>query len=317
MRTSGTSGRSWSVWKSVFAVVLVLPFVYPLWFLIATATRDADAYNVSPLGFSGFFTSTHLRDAWNSGSLGQGALNSLVAVPVGVVTCCLVSAMAAYWFFRHEGRFAKLLLGLILVGWVIPFAVYLVPFYIEFARLDLTDNLVALGVAYGAIHTPFGVYFMLSYFRQAIPREVLEAGAVDGASILRQFVRIVLPLSRPAVGHARRARVRVDVGRDHRLRRPPQRPVELHDRALGQRARRADAAGRRERQHRADRGRGDTHQPPADAQRDLRGAAGDRAGLRIRRREMTTTPSMQRSRSAARASRRSTRTARRPWTRST
>jgi ABC-type glycerol-3-phosphate transport system permease component len=200
MRTSGTSGRSWSVWKSVFTVVLVLPFVYPLWFLIATATRGADAYNVSPLGFSGFFTSTHLRDAWNSGDLGQGALNSLVAVPVGVVVCCLVSAMAAYWFFRHEGRFAKLLLGLILVGWVIPFAVYLVPFYIEFARLDLTDNLVALGVAYGAVHTPFGVYFMLSYYRQAIPREILEAAAVDGASILRQFVRIVLPLARPAVG---------------------------------------------------------------------------------------------------------------------
>ena len=53
MRTSGTSGRSWSIWKSVFAVILVLPFVYPLWFLVATATRDADAYNVSPLGFYG------------------------------------------------------------------------------------------------------------------------------------------------------------------------------------------------------------------------------------------------------------------------
>ena len=101
----------------------MLPFVYPLWFLIATATRSADAYNISPLGFSGFATTTHLRDAWNSGSLGQGALNSLVAVPVGVVTCCVVSSMAAFWFFRHEGRFAKLLLGLILVGWVIPFAV--------------------------------------------------------------------------------------------------------------------------------------------------------------------------------------------------
>jgi ABC-type glycerol-3-phosphate transport system permease component len=201
MRASGgTSGRSWSLWKSVFAVILTLPFVYPLWFLIATATRDADAYNRSPLGFSGFATTSHIRDAWNSGSLGQGALNSLVAVPVGVVTCVIVSSMAAYWFFRHEGPFAKLLLGLIMVGWVIPFAVYLVPFYIEFARLGLTDNLVALGIAYGAIHTPFGVYFMLSYYRQAIPREVLEAGAVDGASILRQFVRIVVPLSRPAAG---------------------------------------------------------------------------------------------------------------------
>ena len=114
--------------------------------------------------------------------------------------------MAAYWFFRHDGRFAKALLGLILVGWLIPFAVYLVPFYIEVARLNLTDNLIFLGVAYGAIHTPFGTYFMLAYYRQALVPEVLEAAAVDGASILRQFLRIVLPLAARPSGRWRRWR---------------------------------------------------------------------------------------------------------------
>jgi ABC-type glycerol-3-phosphate transport system permease component len=117
-----------------------------------------------------------------------------------VVCCCLVSALAAYWFYRHEGPFAKALLGLIMIGWLIPFAIYLVPFYIQFAKLHLTNNLIALGIAYAAIHTPFGTYFVLSYFRQAIQKEILEAAAVDGASNLKQFVRIVVPLARPALG---------------------------------------------------------------------------------------------------------------------
>jgi ABC-type glycerol-3-phosphate transport system permease component len=199
-RHSGTSGRGWSLPKTVVTVLIVIPFLYPLVFLLLTAMRGADAYNRSPLGLTGFPTLHHLEDAWNSGSLGQGALNSLVAVVVGVACCCFASSLAAYWFFRHDGPLAKALLGLILVGWLIPFAVYLVPFYIEFARLHFTNDLVMLGVAYGAVHTPFGTYFVLQYFRQGLSRDVLEAAAVDGASILRQFVRIALPLARPAVG---------------------------------------------------------------------------------------------------------------------
>lgn len=200
MQTNAISGRSWSAPKAAFAYLLVVPFLYPLIFLVATAMRKSDAYNKTPLGFSGFPTLSHLRYAWGAGSLGQGVINSLIAVPIGVVVCCTVSSMAAFWFFRHRGRIAKTLLSLILIGWIVPFAVYLVPFYIEMVRLNLTDNLFMLGFAYGALSTPFGIYFVLAYLRQAVPMELLEAASVDGASIGRQFMRIVVPLARPAIG---------------------------------------------------------------------------------------------------------------------
>lgn len=200
MSAKAVSGRSWSMPKTAFAGLIAIPFLYPLVFLVLTAMRGATAYNRSPLGVTGFPDIGHLRDAWNSGSLGQGALNSVLAVSVGVVCCCVVSSLAAFWFYRHEGPVARTLLGLIMVGWLIPFAIYLVPFYIEFVKLHLINNLWALGIAYAAIHTPFGTYFTLSYYRQAMQKEILEAAAVDGASNLRQFLRIVLPLSRPALG---------------------------------------------------------------------------------------------------------------------
>jgi ABC-type glycerol-3-phosphate transport system permease component len=191
--------RSWSIPKTVFAALIAVPFAYPLVFLVVTALRSSDAYNRSPLGFTGFPTFGNITYAWNAGSLGHDALNSVLAVSIGVFTCCFASSLAAYWFLRHTGWFAKGLLSLLFIGWVAPFASYLVAFYVLLANHHLVDNLYMLGISYGAIFTPFGTFFILAYLRQALPAEILEAASVDGASLLRQFLRIVLPLSRPAV----------------------------------------------------------------------------------------------------------------------
>jgi ABC-type glycerol-3-phosphate transport system permease component len=194
-----TSTRTWSVPRTLFAVLLTVPFVYPLVFLAATALRPSGAYNNSPLGFAGFPTLKNITYAWHAGSLGTDIVNSLIAVSIGVTTCCIASSCAAYWFIRHESRFARVLLGLLFVGWVTPFASYLVAFYVMLANHHFVDNEFVLGIAYGAIYTPFGTFFLRAYLRQTLPKEILEAASVDGASLLRQFVRIVVPLSRPAL----------------------------------------------------------------------------------------------------------------------
>ena len=64
---------------------------------------------------------------------------------------------------------------------------------------ELTDNLLVLGVVYGAVNVPFGLYLLYAYFRDAIPSEILQAAEVDGASPWQTFHRIVLPLSKPAL----------------------------------------------------------------------------------------------------------------------
>lgn len=191
--------RSWSVPKTLFAALVAIPFAYPVVFLAVTALRTNAAYDRSPVGFSGLATFNNFKYAWTAGSLGHDALNSALAVSIGVVTCCAVSSLAAFWFFRHKGLVAKGLLGLLFIGWIAPFASYLVAFYVMLAHAGLINNLVVLGVVYGAVYTPFGTFFILAYQRQALREEILEAAEVDGASLGRQFVKIALPLSRPAL----------------------------------------------------------------------------------------------------------------------
>ncbi len=81
----------------------------------------------------------------------------------------------------------------------IPPPIFVIPLFVLLADWKATNNLVVLGFVYAAWNAGFGLYLMYTYYRGAIPPEVLEAAEVDGASSMRQFVRLVLPLSRPAL----------------------------------------------------------------------------------------------------------------------
>ena len=239
--------RSWIIPKTVFAALIAVPFAYPLVFLVVTALRSSDAYNRSPLGFTGFPTFGNITYAWNAGSLGHDALNSVLAVSIGVFTCCFASSLAAYWFLRHTGWFAKGLLSLLFIGWVAPFASYLVAFYVLLANHHLVDNLYMLGISYGAIFTPFGTFFILAYLRQALPADRPP----------------VEPSGRHHVG---RPDLRVALGRHHHLcRARRRRPEQIYDRSRNEHASGSDARGKRQRRHSDSRGRGIADRTLADA----------------------------------------------------
>jgi ABC-type glycerol-3-phosphate transport system permease component len=190
---------TWSVQKTAVALLLTVPFVYPFVFAVFTAVKKKTEYLVDPVGLPHSFTWASFSEAWNGASLGRGMLNSLIAVGIGVVLCCLLSMSAAFWFHRHPGRLARLVFIGICSVWALPFVIWLIPSFVLLSDLNLTNSLVTLGVMYAALNVPFGVYLMWSYYKSGIPPEVMEAAEVDGASLLRQFTAIVMPLSLPGL----------------------------------------------------------------------------------------------------------------------
>jgi ABC-type glycerol-3-phosphate transport system permease component len=179
---------------------MTIPFVLPFLFLTATAFRTREDYIQSRVGFPHELTIAHVRYAWESVRLGQAMVNSLITTSIAVVVLVAVSLAAAFWFLRHRGRVARALLIAIASLWVVPFVIYLLPLFVTASDLGLTDNLVVLGVLYAATNLPFGIFFMFAYMQRGIPSEVREAAEVDGVSSIREFMWIIVPLSKPAIG---------------------------------------------------------------------------------------------------------------------
>lgn len=191
--------RSWSARRTLFVAFLAVPFLYPFVYMGFTALRTRADYLSDPIGIPRAFSLAELTSAWNSAGLGTAMLNSLLTVAVGTVVLCITCSMAAFWFMRHQGRWARVLFGGLGGLWLVPFVVYLVPFFVLMSQLKLTNSLVVLGLVYAAINAPFGLWLLGSFNRQAIPPEVLEAAEVDGASLWQLYLRVVIPMSRPAL----------------------------------------------------------------------------------------------------------------------
>ncbi len=185
--------------RTVIAVLLTLPFLYPFVFLIQVSVASRSSYLQDPVGFPSSFDFGRLGEVWTRVGMGKAMLNSAIAVGLGVVVLVVVSSMAAFWFHMHRGRTARALKATILMGMALPLVAMVIPLFTIFSRTGMLNELWALGLVYAAINLPFGVFFLSAYYRDGLPVSVLEAARVDGASRWHEFRHIVLPLSRPAL----------------------------------------------------------------------------------------------------------------------
>lgn len=184
--------------KTALLVLLTVPFLYPFAFLLGTAFKPLPDFNRDEVGFPSRLTWANLTTAWNEANLGPANWHSCIAVGVGVAVTVIISAAGAFWFMRHTGRIATLLRVAIIGTLALPAPVFVIPLFVLLSDQGLTDNLVVLGFVYAGTTAGFGLYLMHAYFK-SIPAEILEAAQVDGASLLAQFWRVILPLSKPAI----------------------------------------------------------------------------------------------------------------------
>ncbi|MDT0322951.1 carbohydrate ABC transporter permease [Streptomyces millisiae] len=144
------------------------------------------------------FTARNLVDAYTTGGLGQGLLNSaLITVPTTVITV-LVCAIGAYTLARSRfrGRVVILLCSVALL--VVPPQLTLVPLLRLFRTLGLVGEIPGIWIYQVGFVVPFGIYLLYGFYR-AFPDEILEAAALDGAGPVRTFLRIALPSSVPVL----------------------------------------------------------------------------------------------------------------------
>ena len=131
-------------------------------------------------------------DAWQRFKLGRLFLNTAIAAGGGVLTQLVVSSLAAYSLSRLNPIGKNVIRALILITMAVPGIVYLVPRYVVIAKMGLVDNFMGLWLPYAA--SSFMILVLNNAFDQ-IPKDLYEAAQIDGASEMRMFISITLPLA--------------------------------------------------------------------------------------------------------------------------
>ncbi len=135
--------------------------------------------------------------AWQVGNLSQYVGNSVI-VAVGTVALTLVAcAPAGYAFGRMRFAGGSLLFYLYLFGLTIPFQALLIPVFYQMKALGLINNLLGIVLVQVGTGIPFGAFLMRNFFR-SLPEEIADAARIDGANELIVFLRVMLPLAKPA-----------------------------------------------------------------------------------------------------------------------
>lgn len=126
-------------------------------------------------------------------------INNSLIVALGATAISLAfSVLGGYALSRFKFRGSQVLSRLMLMIYLFPGILILIPIYELMSKLQLLDTHLSLILLYTAFISPFGVWILRAFF-DAIPVEIEEAALVDGAGRLKAFFRVILPLAGPGI----------------------------------------------------------------------------------------------------------------------
>jgi alpha-glucoside transport system permease protein len=145
-----------------------------------------------------------IRDTSGNETVVQGEnliasfINSIIVTIPSTIIPILIAAFAAYGFawMRFPGR--RILFILIVAMLVVPLQIALVPILNDYVKLGLNGTFLGIWMAHTGFGLPLAVYLLYNYV-STLPKEILESAFIDGASHFTMFLRLILPLSVPAL----------------------------------------------------------------------------------------------------------------------
>ncbi|HEY66169.1 MAG TPA: carbohydrate ABC transporter permease [Caldilineae bacterium] len=181
--------------------ISILVIVPLMWAFAASFTPNDKVFQyVFPFSWRALFPVDFTLEAYRSLFLEEGftrpVVNTLILGFSTVILSGVTNALAGFAFARFDFRGKDLLFGIVLLTFMIPGEVTMIPLYIVVSRLGLVNTwtvLIVPGLANSLI------IFLFRQFFAEIPQDLIDAARVDGASWLKVFTSIVLPMSKPVL----------------------------------------------------------------------------------------------------------------------
>lgn len=175
----------------LWSLIVVLPLLWTLMTSFKT-TREIFA---SPFALPSHWNFANYIKAWTTAGIGSYFLNTVVVVASALVIVMVLGAMCSYVLARFTFPGTRLIYYAMLAGLTFPIFLAIVPLFFTLKNFGLLNTLGGLVITYVAFALPFTVFFLFSFFK-ALPDEISEAAALDGAGEWSTFFRVMLPMAR-------------------------------------------------------------------------------------------------------------------------
>lgn len=186
------------LFKHGVLMVAALSVLLPAYFMLVTAFKSQTGYSLNKFDFPTPLIIGNFTAALRGGRFFLWFANSVILSTGSVIVSIAVSTLAAFAFAKMQFTGRNFMLALNTALMVIPPVVMLIPLFLFLASIRLIGTYSGVILVYAGLVTPFSIYLLTNFFR-TIPHEIVESALIDGASALDVLLRIILPLSGPAL----------------------------------------------------------------------------------------------------------------------
>ncbi|NQD41862.1 carbohydrate ABC transporter permease [Glutamicibacter halophytocola] len=182
----------------VTGIVLVYSLIPLIWLLINSTKSQGDLFSTFGLWFGSefnFFENLARALSYDDGIFLRWLGNTLLYVAAGAGGATLLAVLGGYALAKFEFPGKKAVFAVVIGAVAVPGTALAVPTFWMFSSMSLTDTPWAIIIP--SLISPFGLYLMWSFAKEAIPADLMEAARIDGASELRTFWQVCLPLLAP------------------------------------------------------------------------------------------------------------------------
>ncbi len=204
MMKKGLTINQFIITRVAFIIAIILIIVPILW-VISIAFRSPDTVYKSyfffiPEKFSieNFILLKPLFNETLGISMSRMFFNSIFVTVVSLIISFVIFSISAFSFGNYIFKGKEFLFIMLLMAFFVPKEILFIPLYVELGKMKLLDTPWALILTYVTFNSPIVIMILRSFFEQ-IPLELRDAARIDGATDFYYFIRVVIPISRPAI----------------------------------------------------------------------------------------------------------------------
>lgn len=164
----------------------------------ASFKQPAQLFTVPPVIFPTHPTLSNYQTLFSSTDFGRQIINSVVIGLLVSLVAVFVGSCAGYAIARIRFRLRSVIRIGALVWYMFPAMLVIIPLYLEFNKVGLTNNDLGVAVAFLTFTIPFCMWMLTAFFHQ-LPKDIEDAAHIDGCTRFGAFWRIALPLAKPAL----------------------------------------------------------------------------------------------------------------------